>query len=176
MALGDLRYKGIIFGCDNFATVVDETIPYKDEKSGIEMKKYLIIPSIDLFDAYPHILKKPGILNAPTPIGRGMWVEYPTMWISDENNSRKNAIARVDCSFDGRETAQTRRYAKLTRRIRELEMENELLTIGSIVDRQEKGELIGDAKVLAKKLTELNEIFKGERHEDYSDDAVPQQQ
>lgn len=112
------RKKMILFGDDNVGTVMDEMSPHKVGE--LELKKYLILPSDDLKDAYP-FLKKPGVLNVNTPLGPCIWREYPTMWITDRNPSRKNAIARIDCTFEGGRTVYTNKYKILKDKIREME-------------------------------------------------------
>lgn len=162
MAQGDLRYKSALFGDDYFATVYDESIPKKNSR-GIEMKKYLLVPTPDLVDAYPY-LKQTGVLNINTRIGPGLWREYPTYWINDENPSRTHAIARIYCSFDGGETAETRRVAKLTAKINQLQIENEQFRIANIVDNEEKLEMVDERLKFLQRLAEGHEILKGDAH------------
>jgi len=171
MAIGDLKYKGMLFGDDLFATVVDEMSPYKNGK-GIEMKPYLIVPHEDLIEAYPHILKKEGILDVPTPIGMGKWVEFPTIGVVDENPSRKTAIVRVDWGLDGRDTPLTRRNGKLKRMLEDTQTENETLRLGNIVLGQEKKELLMDKLEHASLLAELFEIYKS-RQGGSQNDEIP---
>lgn len=163
MAIGDLRYKGILFGDDFWGTVADEEPPYKNE-NGVMMKKYLIVPSEDLVEAYPLQLKKQNALNVPSPIGPAIWVEYPVEHIVDENPSRKTAIARVDCGFDGRQTPFTQRFKKLTDQINELQVQNEALRIGRYVDLEEKKEMWEDKKKWAQDIAEMYDIIKGDKN------------
>ena len=123
--LGLVKLKGMIFGDDNWATVLDEEPPYKNKK-GIEMKKYLIIPGEHLMKQYPQ-LQKPGMLSHK---GIALWVEYPTYWVADKNPSRTNAIARIDCGFYGRETSQTKKSKRYTDEIKILreELDNALIS------------------------------------------------
>lgn len=159
MAVGDLKYKGLLFGDDYWATVVDEEIPYKND-NGVEMKKYLIVPSSDLMDAYPQILKKPNILNVKTPIGNAIWREYPTSWVCDENPSRKNAIARIDCGFDGRETPLTKRFKKKDEEINNLMELNEIYRNRIFMMNEELKDALGDVRELAEKNAEIDKIGK----------------
>jgi len=162
MALGDLKFKGILFGNDLWGYVVHEEMPYINPDYKIEMKRYLIIPSRDLIDAHPEILKKPKIR---TKRGDAIWVEYPTYWIEDDNPSRSSAIVRILCRYDGYPTPPTRRMEKYTGKIKELEIEKDTLTISNEILIREKGTLLGEVSVLLKKLAELNEIIKGEKRE-----------
>lgn len=163
MAIGDLRYKGILFGDDFWGTIVDELPPYKNDH-GVMMKGYIIIASEDLIEAYPAQLKKPGAMNIPSPLGAAIKVEYPVEHIVDENPSRKTAIARIDCGFDGRPTPFTERYRKFTNQIRELQIENESLKIGRYVDLEEKKEIWQDKKAWAQDIAETMDIFKGDKN------------
>lgn len=173
MAIGELRYKGILFGDDLWGTVVDE-LPPKKNKQGIEMKKYLIIPSEDLVEAYPDILKKKDALNIKTPLGDAVWVEYPTFHVVDENPSKKNAIARIDCSFDGDDsTPFCKRYSKLTKQIERLKREVEELRVADFVDSETRREKMADIKKYAEHIAEVNQILKkGDRS---GQDDIPEQ-
>ena len=71
MALGDLKFKGILFGNDLWGYVVHEEMPYINPDYKIEMKRYLIIPSRDLIDAHPEILKKDRDFRAASEAARG---------------------------------------------------------------------------------------------------------
>jgi len=152
---GVIKPKSVLFGCDNFATVLDEEAPYKN-KQGMEMKRYLIIPHEHLIKQYPE-LQKPGALSYKN---MAIWVEYPTHWISDTNPSRTNAIARIDCGFDGRQTAQTRRYKSMADEIKSLRKELDAAEISNIVLGDQIKILQGDVREYIKNHTELNEMMK----------------
>lgn len=159
MALGDVRWKGVLTGCDNWGTVFDETAPFKE--NGIDMISYLIVPHDDLIEAYPHILQVPGALPIRTRRGFGRWMKYPLYWVEDSNPSRRNAIVRVLCTFDGRPTSHTRREEHLTVEIKRLKEENDRLRIASMIDGEEKTELLKERIQQAEQYAELNEKFKG---------------
>ena len=161
MAQGDIRHKSILFGCDNWGRVVDEKSPYKSKSGkGIEMVMYLIIPSNDLIDAYPEHLN-PGMLNEITPWGRGRWVEYPTKWVVDKNPSRRNAIVRVECTFDGKETALTKRTEHLTKELDYYQKANERLELSNIADTETIEMLMKEKIAMAEQLNELVEKMPG---------------
>lgn len=168
--VGELRYKGIIFGDDKWGTIIDEKMPYKNDV-GVEMKQYLIIPSLDLIESYPEILKKPNAINVRTPIGMAIWREYPTYFVTDLNPSRKDAIARVDCGFDGRPTPLTRRFGRLQEELKTLQEENETFRLSTISLEEEYKEILRDKLQIAQKLAELTEIMKGERVVTTQDEA-----
>lgn len=171
MAIGDLRYKGILFGDDFWGTIADEEPPYKNE-NGVMMKRYLVVPSEDLVEAYPTQLKKVGALSVPTPLGMAVWVEFPKENVVDENPSRKTAIARVDFGFDGRPTPHSERTKKLTDQIQELQIQNEALRIGRYVDLEEKKEMWEEKKKWAQELAEMYTIIKGDKNG--SDGQLPE--
>lgn len=173
MAIGELRYKGILFGDDYWGSVIHEQAPYKNQY-GIEMKRYLIIPSDDLVAAYPERLT-PDKINVRTPRGMAVWVEYPTDLVTDENPSRTNAIVRIDCGFDGRETPLTRKHRKLLNELRELRLENEHVRISNMVLMEEKGELMDEQLVLAKKWAEINQVMKSEHRTEESSSESSQE-
>jgi len=163
MAQGDVRHKSILFGCDNWARVIDETTPYISKSSkGIEMISYLIKPNEDLKDAYPKELKD-SLLDVDTRYGKARWVEYPTMWVVDKNPSRKNAIVRVLCTFDGKKTAHTKREEHLSEDVKHYQMANERLNMASIADAEEIESLIKEKIKLVEKLSELFEKMPGGR-------------
>jgi len=150
------KKKLILFGDDDMGTVVDEKFPHKGNR-GIMMKPYLITPSPHLRKQYPE-LQEASTMKVKTPYGDAIWVEYPTYWVSDENPSRTNAIARVDCTFDGEDTPQTRRWKRYTEEIRRLEEENDTLLAGNMSQMDENRRLHGDIKVLVQNAVELAEI------------------
>jgi len=158
MALGGLRHKGILFGCDHWAKVVDETLPYK--KKGMEMIRYLILPTDELKEAYPRIFSNPNALPVQTPEGRCKWMEYPAYWVEDENPSRRNAIVRVLCTFDGRPTNHTKREERLTRELEYYQKANDLLEQASIVEAEERGALLTEKIKQAEQFAELRDKFK----------------
>lgn len=152
---GITRLKGFLDGNDNWGTVLDELPPEKNLK-GIEVKKYLVVPSPHMMKQYPELQKRGALEynNVAT------WREYPTYWIVDENPSRTNAIARIDCGFDGRETPYTRRVKKLTEQINLLRRDLDNMTISNIVLVEEKKKLLHEKNALMKDLNELYNIIK----------------
>lgn len=161
---GIVKEKGAVFGDDNFAIVADEDSPYTNQK-GIEMKKYLLVPTAHLIKQYPE-LQKPGAMPIPTRYGSAVWKEYPTYWISDENPSRTNALVRIDCGFDGRPTSQTKRYKRYTDEIMSLKEELQNVTISNIHLMEENKMLLGDKKELIKDILEIAEMVRGEKRGD----------
>lgn len=155
---GVVKLKGILFGDDNWGTVLDEEPPYKN-KHGIEMKRFLIIPGEHLIKQYPE-LQRPGAL---TYKGRALWVEYPTFWIDDRNPSRTNAIVRVDCGFDGRETSQTQRNKRFTDEIRMLREELENVKISNMDLSEENRMILTEKKAMMKEYVEMVDLMRGER-------------
>ena len=155
---GMVKLKGILLGDDNWGTVLDEEPPYKNKK-GIMMKRYLIIPGEHLLKQYPE-LQKPGALAYK---GYALWVEYPTYWVHDRNPSRTNAIVRIDCGFDGRETPQTKRYKHLQDEIKTLQEELENALISNMHLTEENKMLLGEKKELMKDMIEIAELGKGSR-------------
>ena len=147
---GIVKLKGLIFGDDNWATVLDEEPPYKN-KRGIEMKKYLIIPGAHLLKQYPQ-LQMPEALSHK---GMATWVEYPTYWIDDRNPSRTNAIVRIACGYDGRETLQTKKYKHYTDEIKTLREELENTQISNMHLTEENGMLLNEKKKIMKDAVEL---------------------
>ena len=170
MVLGEVRHKGILFGDDLWATVIDENVPYKNQ-NGIMMKRYLVKPHEDLIDAYPEKFTKEGYLNVKTKQGMAVWVEYPKALIDDDNNSRKNAIARVNCSYDGSETPLTGKYKKFTKQIIENEEEIERLRLALIVANEENKELRKGFLESIHTMAEASNIFGGKRYENREDEA-----
>lgn len=156
---GQVKLKGILFGDDNWGTVIDEEPAYKNSK-GIVMKRYLVNPGEHLVKQYPQLQKE----GALTYKGYALWVEYPTYWINDENPSRTNAIVRIDCGFDGRETSQTKRVKKYVDDNSSLQEENENLKISNLHLMEENRMLLGEKKKMMMDFVELNQIMKGDRH------------
>ena len=161
---GELRLKTILFGNDYVGTVMDEKSPYTDLKTGIKYKEYLVAPHPDLIEAYPD-LKNPNSLPISTPYGRSIWVAYPIEMVSDKNPSRKNAIARIDCGFDGSETWQTERRADLLDEIKNLRAKLNSALMSNIDLRNYISLLMGSTKAMAKDMQELHEILKGDTAE-----------
>jgi len=161
---GLLKEKAILFGDDNFATIIDEYGPYKNE-SGMLMKKFLIVPHEHLVKDYPE-LQKPETFTHDTYLGPALWVEYPSYWIIDVSKSRTNAIVRVLCTFNGLETPHTKRVVKYTEEIKLLETENESLRISNMYLTSENGDLLKEKKMLIKELCEIRDLMKGETDED----------
>jgi len=153
---GVVKLKGILFGDDNWGTVLDEEPPYKNKK-GIEMKKYLVMPGEHLMKQYPQ-LQKPGALSHKNI---ALWVEYPTYWVSDNNPSRTNAIARIDCGFDGRETSETKRHKHLTDEIKTLREEIDNAIMSNMSLTEENKALLGDKKTLIKDVVEMVTQIRG---------------
>jgi len=154
---GLLKYKGILFGDDNWGRVYDEQPPYKNSK-GILMKKYLVIPGEHLTKQYPELQKPENLTHK----GFAKWVEYPMYWISDNNPSRTNAIARVACGFDGRATDQTRLHERYIEEIQTLQNELEIAKIKNIALTDDIKTLSGETKALVKDYAEINNLAKGD--------------
>jgi hypothetical protein len=155
---GDIpQFKSILFGCDNWATVLDEFGPYKDNE-GVWMKKFLITPSEHLIKNYPWLMEE-GRLTDTKHYGPAIWVEYPYEWVNDKSTSKTNAIVRVYCSFDGGETSETERHKYYTERLKDIQKENNHLkeSIAYYID------MLGNAlkmdKSLALRLSELMGIL-----------------
>lgn len=155
---GVVKLKGILFGDDNWGTVLDEEAPYKN-KHGIEMKRFLIIPGEHLIKQYPE-LQRPGAL---TYRGKALWVEYPVDWVDDWNPSRTNAIVRVDCGFDGRGSRYADRYKRLTDEIRMLREELEIVKISNMDLNEEIRTILTEKKAMMKEYVEMVDLMRGER-------------
>lgn len=154
--IGLPKLKGILFGDDNWGTVLDEEPAYKNPR-GIEMKRYLVAPGEHLMKQYPH-LQKPGAL---TFRNEALWVEYPAYYVEDSNPSRTNAIVRIDCGFDGRETPLTKRHQKLQKEIDTLREELESAQISNLVLAEENRKLLSEIKVQMKEINEITQIARG---------------
>jgi hypothetical protein len=154
-APGIVKRKGILFGDDNWGTVLDEEAPHKNNR-GIEMKRYRIIPGEHLVKQYAR-LQQPDVLDKYGSI----WVEYPTYYVEDSNPSRTNAIVRIDCGFDGRETALTKRHAKLQKEIALLREELENVQISNMTLEEENRQLMAETKLRVKEINEINQLIKG---------------
>ena len=165
---GQLRYKVILFGDDYWGTILDEMPPLKNSK-GIEMKRYLVLPSPELMKAYPE-LQKPGML---TYKNYALWVEYPIYWVYDDNPSRVNAIARVNCCFDGSESPITRRMAQVTTENKYLRIEKENLEIANIQLLDEVKKLQGEVIHVVKKWRDIDEVLKGESGKSQNENDIP---
>ena len=148
-------FKSIIFGDDNFATIIDEKTPKKDNQ-GIWMKKFLIVPSAHLIKDYPWLLKEGKMSN--TPYGQAIWVEYPYDLINDKNTSRTNAIVRVYCAFDGSETSETERHKFYTERIKDLQKECNHLKESNAYYLEAYNQALGTIKGVMGELAEINNI------------------
>jgi len=153
---GLVKLKGMLFGDDNWATVLDEEPPYKNKK-GIEVKRYLIIPGEHLMKQYPQ-LQKPGALSYRNI---ALWAEYPTYWVRDNNPSKTNAIARIDCGFDGRETSETKRYKQYTDEIKTLREELDNAIISNMHLTEENKALLGGKKEIIKDVVEMITQIRG---------------
>lgn len=175
MAIGELRYKLMLFGDDLWATVIDENAPIRNDK-GIEMKEFLIKPSEDLIEAYPSRLNKEDIWIR-TPEGNAVWVKFPTMLITDKNPSRKTAIVRVKCGYDGRDTPYTKEHEELLSQVRQFQVENNSLRIALVTSEEEKQSMVDDLKVKIEDFAEMNDILrKGERHGYFPEQMPPEEQ
>ena len=157
---GITKLKGMLLGDDNWAIVIDEENSYKNSR-GIEMKRFLIQPHPHLIKQYPQ-LQKPGAL---TYRGMALWVEYPTYWIDDNNPSRTNAIVRVACAFDGRETPQTKKVKRYAEEIRMLQEELETMQLSNMQLSEENKSLIKEMKEKMKDIFELASMSQGGRHD-----------
>lgn len=156
---GVLKYKLMLFGDDMMATVVHEDAPYR-KSGGMTMKRYLIVPSPGLLMAYPE-LQKPNSCPIKTPLGMGIWVEYPAVYVDDHNPSRSYAVCRIECGFDGRPTHQSKKNESLKDENKSLEEENQSLRIQNISLREELMHMSGDILEYLKKINELNDTIKG---------------
>lgn len=162
---GQVKLKGALFGDDNWATILDEEPAYKNKK-GIEMKRYLIIPHEHLIKHYPE-LQMPGALSYK---GIAIWKEYPTYWIDDRNPSRTNAIVRIACGFDGRETLQTKWRKQYTEEIKMLREELENANLSNMHLLEENKKLLDENKIKMKDYIELANLNQGNRRY-YEDDG-----
>lgn len=131
------QWKNLLYGDDTWARVIDEKFPYKDRKTGIELKPYLIQPTPQLVKMFPELTKPEAYHHK----GWALWVEYPTFLVNDNNPSRQGAIARVACSFDGKETFEALRIKQYTDQIKRLEIENDSLIFEILTLREENKEL-----------------------------------
>ena len=163
---GQVKRKGMLFGDDNWATVEDEEPAYKN-KRGIEMKRYLIIPHDHTIKQYPE-LQRQGALSYK---GIALWKEYPTYWIDDRNPSRTNAIVRVACGFDGRETLQTKWRKQYTDEIKMLREELENVNLSNMHLSEENKKLLTEKKEAMKEFIELANLNQANRRPyDYNED------
>jgi hypothetical protein len=162
MAEGQVRYKMILFGDDYVGTIMDESSPYTDPKTGKKYKKYLIVPHLDLVKAYTD-LQKPLALPVNTSQGKALWVSYPYEMVSDKNPSRGNAICRVDCGFDGRATWQTERRQDLLDEIATVRAQLNSAIVNNITLKDMLMTMSSQMNVLAKNYKELKEIMEGEK-------------
>ncbi len=161
---GDIpTFKSLLTGCDNWVNVLDEYGPYKNDK-GVWMKKFLIVPSKHLVKDYPWLMEE-GKMSA-TRYGPAIWVEYPYTLVNDQNTSRTNAIVRVYCSFDGKDTPETERHKYYTERLKDTEKECNHLKESLAYYQEMIKDALGNQINLAKKNAELNEIQKGGKRED----------
>ncbi len=161
---GDVKRPGVLYGDNNWAILLDMEPSYIDE-NGMEMRRLLIIPLEHLLKNYPE-LQKPGALPIHTRFGDAIWVEYPTKFIHDDDTSMTNRVVRIDCGYDGRETAETRRGKRYTDEITLLQMEKENLLISNIQLTEENKILLGEKLAILKKYSEItNLIGKGEENE-----------
>lgn len=167
--MSDIREKGLLDGGDYWAVVVDEKVPEKDRDTGMMMKEYLMVPYPDMVDAYPHIFKRVGALNISTRYGMARWMKFPLIWCDDENKNRKNAIVRVLCTIDGKETPYTQKYKKYTDQINELNLENENLRLQIFALREENKEMFKEELEKAKIKSEIYKIYKGEKRGQYEE-------
>lgn len=155
-----LREKSILFADDEWGRIADERPAYNSIDNGVEFKPFLIVPSPHLVKTYPE-LSKPTTKWIHTPLGDAIWVEYPTYWINDSNTSRTNAIVRVYCTFDGQLTEETKRVAKYTNQIRDLQEEIDRLSLQLEILKQENRELTDAALSRAKKQREIYDALRG---------------
>jgi len=168
MVVSTPRFKGIIFGDDYLATIIDERTPYRNPE-GIELKQYLILPKRELVEAYPD-LKRPGVLNVRTQQGMCIWVEYPTHWIMDGNPSKNMSFVRIDCTFDGRETPHTNRHAIIQDENKNLIMRIDSLNIHNLVLQEENKNLLKDIKTQIKVYNELAQLARQEFKQERTDE------
>lgn len=160
-------FKSIMFGCDNWATIIDEYGPYEDD-NGIWMKKYLVVPSDHLIKDYPW-LQEEGKM-ARTSYGYAVWMEYPYALVNDKNTSRTNAIVRVYCAFDGRKTSETERHKYDTERIMDLQQECNFHKESNIYYIEMCKTAVKTAKELAVQFAELEEIMAGAKKKEDEDE------
>lgn len=158
------QFKSLLTGCDNFATILDEYGPYKDEE-GIWMKKYLVVPADHLIKQYQWLMEEGRMMQ--TRYGYAIWVEYPYRLINDKNTSKTNAIVRVYCAFDGGETTETERHKYYTSQIEDLEKESNIYKEAVAYYRIMLQQALDTDIALAKKLAELMDVLSkgGRRHE-----------
>ena len=165
-----LRHKGLLDGADKWATVMDEASPHIID--GIEMKPYLIVPNKRMIEAYPHIFMKKGALNVPTERGNGIWQEFPTYWVIDENPSRTDGIARVLCTIDNQPTCHTKRHEMLTNEIKRLQQELEAEILANISLMEDYKDAMREFSQKAKIMGEINQLWTGHKKEVSEDDET----
>jgi hypothetical protein len=154
---GVLREKSILFGDDEWGYVADERPKYK--RNGIWYKQYLIVPFKHLVKTYPD-LQKPTQKWVKTRLGDAIWREYPEYLINDTNNSRTNAIVRIYCGFDGRETFETERIKKYTEEIKDLSLEIDRVNIQNLALKEENKSLLAEEQARALRIRRLMETLK----------------
>lgn len=162
MVEGAVRYKMVLFGDDYIGTIIDESSPYIDPKTGKKYKKYLIVPHEDLIKSYSD-LQKPLALPISTSKGKGLWVSYPYEMVSDKNPSRGNAVCRIDCGFDGRATWQTERRSDLLDEIATLRALLNSAVVNNITLKDMLMTMSQQMSVLAKNYKEIKEIMEGDK-------------
>ncbi len=160
-------FKSLFTGCDNFATIIDEYGPYQNE-NGIQMKKYLVVPSDHLIKDYPWLLEEGKM--AKTRYGEAIWVEYPYALVNDKNTSRTNAIVRIYCAFDGGKTPETERHKYDTERIMDLQKECNFHKESNIYYMDMCKTVLSTAKELAKNFAELQDIMAGVKKKEGEDE------
>jgi hypothetical protein len=177
LGIGDLRYPGILFGCDGWGTMVDKFGPYPGQK-GMKMIKLLIKPHPDLVEAYPEILKYPFLQKISTPIGNAIWMEYPLDWVDDPNISNRNRVVRIKCAFDGSETYYTNQSSKYLNVINEIRLDLEHFKKANISLRKMLNEYMDEVVTIAEKSAEIDSYIKGRRSSNDSEtekqDRVPE--
>lgn len=165
------QFNSILFGCNNFATVLDEYGPYKDE-DGEWMKRYRVVPHDHLIKQYPWLLEE-GRLT-PTSYGPAIWVEYPYRLINDKFTSKTNPIIRIYCAFDGGETSETERHKYYTSQIEDLEKESNMYKETVAYYRIMLEQALETDIALAKKIAELMDILsKGRRQHEQEEPEEP---
>jgi len=165
------KRKAILWGDDNWGTVLDESAIFKNKK-GVEMKRYLVIPGEHLMKQYP-ILQKPGVLKNYGGY-YALWREYPTYWINDTNPSRTQAITRVYCAFDGKQTSETKRFEVLVEENKQLQQEIENLKLSNIYLMEENRVLLGEKEVLIRKVMVISDLAKGGKNEPSEENELEQ--
>jgi len=158
-----LRERSILFGDNTWGMIADEKPEHKRGKHWF--KYFLIVPDPNLRRMYPE-LQQQEELEIDTQLGRAVWREYPTTYINDKDTSRTNAIVRIYCGFDGRDTEETRRVKRYTDEIKHLneDLNSAFARIAYLTE--ERDELVEPERKKAKRFNEINRFMKSGKTDD----------